>query len=287
MLAASYLELGRLKRSVRHRHLAVSLCEEEGDLSGQAKANNNLGVSYQLLGDLEKALHHYEIGLEFYHRIGNLIDAAIAHNNIGEILLIQGRLEQAASHLEEVVSTYERAGDPLAAAGLSLVNLCRVCQRQQDFEKASEYLQRGIELLSKVGARALVTEAYLQQAELHLEKGQLETARRMCQQALRRTRELASRVLEARALRILGRINMMQNDPGAAEDSLRQSITLARQLNADYERGLALLFLAALYRDYPLKDGIRRHYKSVLKQAIAIFRRIGAQLDLSQALALE
>ena len=103
MLAGSYLEMGKLNQAIRHRHLAVILCEEVGDLSGQARANNNLGACYQLLGDLDKALHHYEIGLKTYERTGNLIDAAIAHNNLAQVLLERGNIAEAKIHAEQAV----------------------------------------------------------------------------------------------------------------------------------------------------------------------------------------
>ncbi len=286
MLAGSYLELGQLKQAVRHRRLAVSLCEEVEDLSGMATANNNLGACYQLLGDLDKALYHYEIGLKAYERTGNHIDAAIAHNNIGEVLLTQGRLDEATGHLQKVRETYEQTGDPLACAALALVNLSRVYQRQQEYQKAAEHLYQGTNLLRKAGARGLLIEAHLQQAELRLEMGNIKSALYTCQRTLKQTYELGTKLLEARGLRILGRINMMRGRFAQAKANLKQSAALAKRLNADYERGLALLSLAELYGSRTQKNS-RHQGKLALNQAMAIFQRMGAQGDLSQARQLQ
>ncbi|MEE8442389.1 MAG: tetratricopeptide repeat protein, partial [Dehalococcoidia bacterium] len=287
MLALSYVELGELKRAVRHRTVAVRLCEEVGDLPGQALANNNLGLCYQLLGDLDSALRYYEVSFRVCERIGNRLRAAIAHNNIGEVLLTQGNLEAAVEHLQVVVETYEQTGDPLAATGLALVNMSRAHQLQQNYQKARESLEQGVGLLRKAGARPLLTEASLQNAELELETNGAEAALRICQRALREARETGMKPLEARGLRVLGRIDLARGHYVQAETHLRESAALSGRLGSDYERGLALLTIAELCAESAHEKDIRRRGYTALKQAISIFRRLGAAMDLSKALGLE
>jgi tetratricopeptide (TPR) repeat protein len=283
ILAACYLELGQVKRSVHQRILALELCQEEGDLYGQSSVHNNLGICYLQLGELDRALYHFEEGLKIDKRIGSLTAAAIKHNNIGEVLIIRGQLEEALNHFHEVVSTYKRTGNPVAAAGLALVNLSRASQKKQEYKKAVEYLQQGIQLLKKTGDRGMVTEANLQEAELYLETENIDSALITCQRALKKARELNIKLLEARGLRILGRIDSFRGIYERAEANIQQSVTIAKQINADYERGLALLYLAELYvksintRDYQYKG------KLTLKHAISIFQRIGAKRDLAYA----
>ena len=283
ILANSYTAMGDLKKAIRHRHSAVRLYDELGDLSGQAIANNNLGVSYQYLGNQDKALNCFKISLNAAERIGHLTYMAMAHNNIGEVLLTKGRLNEAMDHLQNVVETYERHGHS-ALCGLALINLSRIYRLQQDYEKASDCLKRGTEAIRKTGARGLLVEAVLQQADLQLETGQFKSGKLCCQRALRDTHELGMKLHEARGLHLLGRIHVAHGLFEQAETNMQQSATLAKHINADYERGVALLSLAKLYgtrgsnRDYYLRS------QRLLKQATAIFRRVGADADLSQAL---
>ena len=286
MLAGSYLDMGNLEQAIRHRRQSLSLCEEAGDLYGLATANNNLGTCYQLLGDLDKALYHYKACLKDSERIGNSTVVAIVHNNIGEVLLTQGHIEQAIEHLQTLTETCERTGDLAAATGLALINLSRCYQRQQLFDRALECLEQGVNLLREVGARGLLIEARLQNAELHLETGEIDSASRICHQALRQTREVGARLLESRGLCILGRIRMSRGQYRQAETDLRQSAALAQQLNADYERGRALLYLAELYGNRIEEKGNQHQCQLALRQAEAIFQRMGAQGELAQALRL-
>jgi class 3 adenylate cyclase/tetratricopeptide (TPR) repeat protein len=283
ILATSYLDTGRISRAIRYRLSALELYEELGNISGQAEANNNLGACYQSLGNQEKALHHYGIALALSERIGNLANVAIAHNNVGEVLFTMGNMDEAISHLQKVVETYETKGESLVSCGLALVNLSRVYQQKNDYTNAFDCLEQGTSLLHKAGARGILVEALLQQAELQLATTQIEPAMLTCQSALREARKLGLKLLEARGLRILGRIDSFRGIYERAEANIQQSVTIAKQINADYERGLALLYLAELYvksmktRDYQYKG------KSTLKQAITIFQRIGAERELAYA----
>lgn len=286
MLASSYLELGRLRQAIGHRRTAVRLFDRLGHLTGQAVAHNNLGTCYHMLGDLDKALHHYEIAIKADERMGNFTAVAIAHNNIGEVLLAQGSIEDSIDHLRKVVETYDERGDPLAATGLALVNLCRAYQCLRDYDQARASLRRGRALLRKANAGGLLTEAEVQQAELELEQGQIDRSMRTCSSALQRTRQTGAKLLEARALRVMGRISLTQGRKSQAESQLLESAVLAETLKADHERALSLLCLAELYgADTKSLDSLRRG-RAFLRKAITLFRRIGATRDLSRALGL-
>jgi len=283
MLASSYMEMGRLKLSIRHGLAAVRLYEEVNHLPGLLVGYNNLGTNCQLLGDLDEALRHYESAIEAGERIGNANAVAIVRNNVGEVFLIRGRLHEAIDHLERVVETHDRMADRPAASGLALVNLARASQHQGAYERASEYLRRGMGILRKKRAQGVLTEARLQQAELKLEMGQIESAQRVCRQSLRETRELGMKVLEARGLRIRGRIALAEERIQAAEADLRESVALSRRHGADYETALALLCLAELYGARTDGARLRRRRRQVLKQAIAILQALRAEADLERA----
>ncbi|MBI4297286.1 MAG: tetratricopeptide repeat protein [Chloroflexi bacterium] len=287
MLAGSYLAMGDPRQAIRHRREAVSLYEELGDISGLAPAHNNLGTCYFTIGEVDKALHHFLASLLYCQRLGNAMRVAIAHNNIGEVLLAQGRTQEAIDHLQQVVDTYERTGDPLAATGLALVNLSRAYMHLRDYRRAGETLHRGGELLHKARNPGLLADALTQQAELELETGKTEAALHTSQRALRDTRELGMKLLEARAQRNLGRVALAQGRLEEAEINLQESLALARRQGGQYEQGLALLWLAELYSRHPQLKRVGRRGRLALRQAMVIFERLGAERELSRTLLLQ
>ena len=85
---------------------------------------------------------------------------------------------------------------------------------------------------------------------------------------------------EGKSHRVLGQIHRAQSDWEAAERELQTSITILDSLDSQYEMGKALFQLALLHRDLGRDD----QFHQTLDQAIAIFERMGAQLDLEWAL---
>jgi tetratricopeptide (TPR) repeat protein len=286
MLGSFYLELGKLRLAIRHRSAAVRTYEKVGDLIGLVVAHNNLGTSYQLLGQLDDAIPEYEASVEVAERIGNHSAAAVVHSNIGEVLLIKGRWSQAISHFRQTVETHERTGEAAVPAGLALINLSRACLRQGAYEDAAERLQEGTRLLRDAGARGLLIQAHLQEAELALETGRLDSATRSCGRALGKAGELGLQLEETRALRLRGLLALKREHWEDAEADLRESAALADRIGAEYEKGQALLDLAQVYGGRKRTKGSRRH-ASAIWQAVAIFKRLGATADLAGAERLQ
>ena len=83
--------------------------------------------------------------------------------------------------------------------------------------------------------------------------------------------------MEARGLRILGRIVLALGRPDEAERYLRESVGLAERLGADKERAPSLFRLAQLYAS-PAFDK-RGQAARALRSAASIFRRFGAEAE--------
>ncbi len=287
ILASSYLDIGNIKKSIRYRESAIRLYDQLGNVPGLAQAHNNLGASFQALGDQNMALHHFELSLGMCERVGNFTNTAIAHNNIGEELLILGKLDESIDHLNKVIETYEAKGEPLAACGLALVNMSRAYQNKQDFKQAFNFLNRGIELLRKARDRGLLAEAILQQAELQLATSQTVQAVRTCNRALNDTQELGLKLLEARGLHIMGRVNAVNGLYKEGENRLKQSMSLANSINADYEKGVALMHLATLYSMQKPNKTVIKRCLTALNKAAVIFKQVGAVVELEKVLNMK
>ncbi len=287
IIGASYAEVGKLRLAVRHRQVALRLYEELGDLPGLATSNNNIGICYQYLGVLDSANRHFTLSLKACERMGNPIRTAIARSNIGEVLLAQGRLDEAIDHFQKVVAIYREVGNPVGVAGSVLLNLSRAYLLQGQAKTAADCLEEGTRLVRKAGEQRLVLEALLRRAELDLENGQVESAALVAGRALEGAQGTGMTLMEARALRILGCVALARGNSAEAEARLRQSAALAGRQGGQYERGQALLDLARLYEQMPAMPGGRQRRWQVLRQAMSVFRRVGAQRDLDQALRLQ
>ncbi|MFC1899141.1 adenylate/guanylate cyclase domain-containing protein [Chloroflexota bacterium] len=282
ILASSYLDIGNIKKAIRYRESAIRLYDQLANIPGLAQAHNNLGASYQALGDQKMALTHFETSLNLCERIGNYDNTAIAHNNVGEIFLTLGKLDESIEHLNKVVETYDQKGNPLACCGLALVNLSRAHQKKGDYTQSVSSIRRGMNLLRKAQARGLIVEGLLQQAELELASQQYTRATTTCKQAIDDSEELGLRLLQARGLHIMGRIYAACGFYERGEGCVQESINLSESIKADYETGIALIHMAALYSYRENRKVNNRRRKTLLRRASSIFRRMGAAADLRE-----
>jgi tetratricopeptide (TPR) repeat protein len=280
-IASSYLDTGNIKKAIRYRLLALHLYEELHDLGGQAHTHNNLGVCYQFL-DQEKALQHYKSSLAHFKRVKHLANTAICHNNVGEVLLTMGSTNEAIGELKKAVEPYENDDNPPFIFGLALVNLSRAYQRKHEYDMAFECIRQGIRHLKKIGARTILIEAMLQEADIQLDSGNQKAAFLNCQKSLKEAIEIGNTLLQSRGLRLMGRIHCEMRDHTQAEVDLQESIVLAKQAGGYYEEGLSLLCLAKLWRRQG-QDETRR-YKSAVRRGTAILEKMGAVGDLKESL---
>ncbi len=278
MLAKSYMELGDLRRAVRHLRDSVRIYHELGDFQGQASANNNLGMCYHLQGTLDAALYYYQVALQTDQRVGDLVDAMIVGNNMGEVQMVLGRLPEAIESLERVVAAHESHGGLTGVAGLAHVNLAR-CFMRSDIDLSRRHLRIGMRLLRQAGQMGLVAEAQLEKAQLLLIQCKSRQAQAAARAALAQARNLGARLLEARGERILGEGLALDGRLIQAEVHLKASVALAREIAASHEEARSLLALARVV----MKSGRRARAVSLLNRAQKEFQRIGARLEAEEA----
>jgi hypothetical protein len=96
-------------------------------------------------------------------------------------------------------------------------------------------------------------------------------------------RERTMSVEEGQALRVLGEIHVAQGELALAGEALRQSLLLLAGAGSDYETARTRLSLARL----AAREGSTATARMHLRQAIEVFRRLGARIDLAQSSAVE
>jgi hypothetical protein len=95
-----------------------------------------------------------------------------------------------------------------------------------------------------------------------------------------------ARLEEGMSRRVLGHIQLEQQDWDAAARSLSQSLEILTELDSEYEVAKTRYSLALLNMTRPQSQR-ETITPSPLDQAIAIFEKLGAQADLTEAVALK
>jgi tetratricopeptide (TPR) repeat protein len=171
LMAADSAELGLGRPATARMLEALSLYQELGDLSNEARVRSNLGYGAYLEGNWGKALEWFEGYRSAAIQAGNSLDAAIAASNIGEMLVRRGTLDVAYPLLIDAVRVMRATGFSDGAAWTE-IQLGRLLMARGEPAKADSLLERVRSELRKLGKSASALEAACVQAQAKSRLGQ-------------------------------------------------------------------------------------------------------------------
>ncbi len=120
---------------------ALSIFKNLGDLSGQARANNYLGIVYTNIGAIDIANTYHVEALKIAQLANDLTQVAYSYNNLGEIFRIKNDIVKATENIQRAIQIFETNNDQRGLA-YCYVNLARLYNSQDDFNKALEFFDK-------------------------------------------------------------------------------------------------------------------------------------------------
>ena len=224
----------------------------------------NLGMAAFFAGRWSDAVELYEQGRANAQAMGNVTGAALASMNAAEVLIDQGHVEAAADALVEIRRVLRAAG---YAAALSYADLLDAVAQMRSgrIEESTRELER-VAADFRAGSMSMYAfETELRLAEAHLRAGRLDHSREIARRVREESVTLSRRdVVEVRALRILGRLALLEQDRESAIIDLRTAVEICRSNNLQFELALTLVPLATAADD-----------DAGLAEAEAIFDELG------------
>jgi class 3 adenylate cyclase/tetratricopeptide (TPR) repeat protein len=238
LLDMAHTRLGR--PTTAFRHLALPIYEELGDLLGQAKVLNNLGVDAYYEGSWAESIEYYERCRATAQLAGDVVSAAMATNNAAEILSDQGHLDEARPQFEDALREF-RASKWMLGVPVVTSNLGRLAARVGRLDEAQELLREAIAVCRSLGADTWAAEAQGRLAERHVLAGEYGEAQRLAAEV---AEAAGATPLGALAERCLGYAHLQARDPAAALEHLTRSLEIAEAIGGSYEVALTLKALA-------------------------------------------
>ena len=263
---------GDYPAAVASQQQAITLFRDAGDRPGQAYALNQLGVIQGVTGDYAAAIASQQEALALFRDAGERLGQATVLNELGVVQMRTGDYPAAAASHQQALAEFHDIGHPLGRAN-ALNNLGVVQRLTGDYPGAAASHQQSLALFRDMGhpfgqAWALNSLGVLQQVT-----GDYPSAAASHQQALALFRDLGSLLGEARALDHLGQLATRTSAHREARDRHAQALTIARDLDAPLEEARALEGIGRSH----LEDGNPAEAAAYLRQALAIYQRIGAR----------
>ena len=243
LLDMAHTRLGQ--PTTEFRDLALPIYEEIGDLLGQAKVLNNLGVDAYYEGNWADAITLYGRCRAVAQQAGDVVYAAIATNNEAEILSDQGRFPEARPLFDDALRAFRaskwRLGVPLVTS-----NLGRLAAREGRFDEARSLLLEAIEACTELGAETWTAETQGRLAERHVLAGEHREAQVLATELVDTT---GATPLGALVERALGYACVQARDRARGVEHLQRSLETANSIGARYEIALTAKALADVGAD--------------------------------------
>jgi tetratricopeptide (TPR) repeat protein len=140
------------------------------------KCHNTLGIASTLLGDTRKAVEEFDAAATIFDEVGEPFNEAMVRNNLGPLLTQMGDWAGAEENLREAIRLCLRM-DAAARLLHPLENMARLYQSKGDAESARRRWQELLGQSRSMGYWDTEIVARCGLGTLHLEAGDLESAR--------------------------------------------------------------------------------------------------------------
>ena len=215
--------------SAARRSAAIALAAQLDDL--YAEALNAEAIVHQEQGHFDSAMTLYEIisRMTVSDRL-----AGVAYQNMGSIAAQRAELEKARDYFRESQKYFGRAGYSWGEA-FALNNQAAIALDLGRTKEAEILATHAIGAAKRVGDLELLGVAMMNSAEAVAPQGKLDQAHALVIDALRYFEIEENDLRRAQAYRVLGDIELLKGDRGAAHDAYGRGIGLAESVGSERE----------------------------------------------------
>ncbi len=207
---------------------------------GRAHALNCLGTIAQFRGDLNAAERWYGEAARLAHRLSDRRLSGMVQQNLGLVADMQGRSDEALAHFRLALAAFEQEEERDAVLWV-LNNLGVLYTREASYARASEVLERALELantLNDIASEAIVEE---NRAALFLATGKLDQAEAAATRAYGIAEQRRDSTRRAAALRLLSRVARVRDRTSPLAITLLERALALSQMGEDVELRVEIL----------------------------------------------
>lgn len=176
LLAYTLAVGGNPTDAITHARQALEFYRDQEDKILPGQCYNALGIAHTLLGDYRRAVESFNAAAIIFEEVADPADEAMVRNNLGQLLIQMGDWAGAEENLREAIRLFRRM-DATAKLLHPLENMARLYSAKGDDEAARQGWQELLELGQAMGYWDTEIVARCGLGVLHLEDGDLESAR--------------------------------------------------------------------------------------------------------------
>jgi tetratricopeptide (TPR) repeat protein/class 3 adenylate cyclase len=267
-------------RNANERQIAL-LRKMEAD-AGLGWAMTVAGELSSNAGDYSRARKEYGEALALYQKVGEQQGIGSSYGNLGWVYSLEGNLTEAVKNEESAIAIKHQTKSKIDL-DLWLGNLAYVLVSKGDVPGAQKYLDEGFEVNAQTQNKTYSMYLHACRARLLFVQGAFEESRREAELALKVSQELNQETATEEKRLILARLDIEENHPQAAAETLRKSLAyfVSKKEQSSQVEAWAILIQALLAM--PFADA--KHELAALAKAVPETQNADAMLIANLQLA--
>lgn len=263
---------------------AIRLYRAKGDLRGEAKATNQMGICWLRLANHERARSAFNKAISMLQGSDDDVEVAKALNNLGLIDWKEARSDQACQRFQESLKIAAQAGDE-KVRGAALGNLGLVYDDLGNHARSLELYRQALSAFEKAGFQKGIADTLGNLGGRRLLMGDYKSALQDFVQARQASRSAALKYEESIDAGNIGLSYLGLGEIEQALESFEEALRLSRQIGAPKEeadwrraKGKALQWAGDYERAASEFEAASRFYSQsgLLPELSATLRELGA-----------
>ncbi|MFH1197167.1 MAG: tetratricopeptide repeat protein [bacterium] len=241
------VSLGDFKEALETIGKSYDLSKEVDNNWGVASALLSFGNIYNGMGEYQTAINYYLLSDSIYTKISNYAARANPLNNVGTIYFWQGNYSESMKYISQANDIIEKTTKEPIFLSLLHTNIGELYFEMKNIPEAEKWLTSSRKIAQKVNNKPRLASNDISYAKLEKGRGGFDKAIEYLNEALNLLSQTGEKEMIASANALLGEVYFLKKDYENAKKYLLQSITVSKQIGSSKHLWEPLFMLGQAY----------------------------------------
>ena len=230
-LGDAYLNLNNFKKAIHNYHVYLQVVEEVGDVGRRGTINSihsMLSEIYSKIGEYKNAIHFQELSLKASIERGDFASERSAYCKLATAYYNSKEYEKAIEFCELYLNVLGSAEG--SEEGVVCSILGKAYHKMFDFERALNYQQRCLKIMTQLGDKTRLGNAYSDIGNVYFDRGDTTESAKCYKQHLKVAKENGDRLGEGRASENMGFVQLRRGNFEAAIKDFQLCLEIGKEI---------------------------------------------------------
>ena len=230
-LGDAYLNLNNFKKAIHNYHVYLQVVEEVGDVGRRGtidSIHSMLSEIYSKIGEYKNAIHFQELSLKASIERGDFASERSAYCKLATAYYNSKEYEKAIEFCELYLNVLGSAEG--SEEGVVCSILGKAYHKMFDFERALNYQQRCLKIMTQLGDKTRLGNAYSDIGNVYFDRGDTTESAKCYKQHLKVAKENGDRLGEGRASENMGFVQLRRGNFEAAIKDFQLCLEIGKEI---------------------------------------------------------